>query len=94
MGNGFARRTNLASEWDQMMLAEAGNIDFTNQDHFIMVLCKYSTIDHICVGRNCLSVFGAWVCMRVYVARTRDAKKKGGEGGEGRERERDKLPTC
>jgi hypothetical protein len=37
-----------------MMFAEAGNIDVTNQDHFVMVLCKDSAIDHVCVGRNCL----------------------------------------
>jgi hypothetical protein len=40
------------------MLAEAGDIDVTNQDHFVMVLSKDSIIDHVCVGRNCLSVFG------------------------------------
>jgi hypothetical protein len=41
-----------------MMLAEAGNIDVTNQDHFVMVLLKDSIIDHVCVGREYLSVFG------------------------------------
>ena len=40
------------------MFAEAGNIDVTNQDHFVMVLCKDSIIDHVCVGRSYLSVFG------------------------------------
>jgi hypothetical protein len=46
------RRTNLASEWDQMVLAEAGDINFTNEDHFIMVLLEHSIIDHVCVGRG------------------------------------------
>lgn len=40
------------------MLAETGNIDVTNQDHFVMVLCKDSIIDHVCEGRDYLSVFG------------------------------------
>jgi hypothetical protein len=59
-----------------MMFAEAGNIDVTNQDHFVMVLCKDSAIDHVCVGRNCLSsVFGGGNgCTR------EGEKKKGGEG--------------
>jgi hypothetical protein len=41
-----------------MMFAEARNIDVTNQDHFVMVLCKDSIIDHVCVGQNYLLVFG------------------------------------
>ena len=48
---------NLASEWHQMVFAEAGNIDVTSQDHFDMVLCKDSIVGHVCVGRNYLSVF-------------------------------------
>lgn len=66
------RRTNLASERHQMMFAEAGNIDITNQDHFVMVLCKDCVIDHVCVGRNCLSsVFGGG---------NEKEKKRGGRG--------------
>ena len=76
-GIGFKRRTNLACEWDQMMLAEAGNIDVTNQDHFVMVLCKDSIIDHVCEGRDYLSVFGGGnTC-------TREKKKGGGRIGWG-----------
>jgi len=46
--NGFARRrTNLASEGDQVVFAEAGNVDFANQDHFVMVFRKDSIIDHV-----------------------------------------------
>jgi hypothetical protein len=55
-----------------MMFAEAGNIDITNQDHFVMVLCKDCVIDHVCVGRNCLSsVFGGG---------NEKEKKRGGRG--------------
>ncbi len=68
----FERRTNLASEWDQMMFAKAGNVDVTNQDHFVMVLSKDSIIDHVCVGQNYLSAFeGGNGC-------TRERKKKRG----------------
>jgi hypothetical protein len=47
---GFTRGTNLASEWDQMMFAEAGDVDVTNEDHFIMVLSEDCIIDHVCGG--------------------------------------------
>jgi hypothetical protein len=47
MGNGFARRTNLAGERDQVVLAEAGDVDVANQDHFVMVLRKDSIINHV-----------------------------------------------
>lgn len=47
LSRGFARRTNLASEWNQMMFAEAGDVDFSNQDHFVMVFRKDSIIDHV-----------------------------------------------
>ena len=49
--------TNLASEWDQMMFAEAGDVDVTNENHFVMVLSKDSIIDHVCGGQNYLSAF-------------------------------------
>jgi len=48
----FTRGTNLASEWDQMVFAEAGDVDVTNEDHFIMVLSKDSIIDHVCGRRS------------------------------------------
>ena len=46
-GDFWARRTNLASERDQMVFAEARNVDFANQDHFVMVFRKDSIIDHV-----------------------------------------------
>jgi hypothetical protein len=52
MGNVFTRGTNLASEWDQMVFAEARDVDVTNEDHFIMVLSKDSIIDHVCGGQK------------------------------------------
>jgi hypothetical protein len=30
-----------------MMFAEAGDVDFANQDHFVMVFRKDSIIDHV-----------------------------------------------
>jgi hypothetical protein len=76
-GEGGERRTNLASEGHQMMFAEAGNVDVTNQDHFVMVLCKDGTIDHVCVGRNLPFSLWGW--------EWNDAREKkgGGRGGGG-----------
>ena len=64
IGEWLTERTNLASEWDQMVFAEAGDIDVANQDHFVMVLRKDSIIDHVYVGQNYLLVFGVCVCAR------------------------------
>jgi len=47
-----ARRTNLAGERDQMVFAEAGDVDVANQDHFVMVFRKDSIIDHVWRGSN------------------------------------------
>jgi hypothetical protein len=41
-----------------MMLAEAGDIDVTNQDHFVMVLSKDSIIDHVCGLKLPFSLWG------------------------------------
>jgi hypothetical protein len=46
-GEFIARRTNLAGEWDQMVFAEAGDVNLANEDHFVMVLCEDSIIDHV-----------------------------------------------
>ena len=43
--------TNLARERDQMMFAQAGNVDLANQNHFVMILRKYSAIDHVCTEK-------------------------------------------
>lgn len=69
------RRTNLASEWHQMMFAKAGNIDVSNQDHFVMVLCKDSIIDHVCVGSRLPFSLWGWEWMHT----KKEEKKKGGE---------------
>ena len=70
----FERRTNLASEWHQMMFTKARNIDVTNQDHFVMVLLKDCIIDHVYVGRNLPFSLWGWEW------REHEKKKKGGAG--------------
>ena len=84
MGNGFARRTNLAGERDQMVFAEAGDVDVANQDHFVMVFRKDSIIDHVWRGSNL--PFSLFLLGRVdgeWGTREGNEKKKGGREGKG-----------
>jgi hypothetical protein len=39
-----------------MMFAQAGNVDVSDKDHLVMVLCENGIINHICVVS--LLVFG------------------------------------
>ena len=71
---GNSMGTNLARERDQMMFAQARNVDFANQNHLVMILRKDSTIDHVC-ARN-VSPFSLWGCTTD--ARRRKEKKNGG----------------
>lgn len=40
--------SHLASEWHEMMFAETRDVDFTNDDHLIMVLGENSIVNDIC----------------------------------------------
>ena len=57
------------------MFAQAGNVDLANQNHFVMILRKYSAIDHVCTEK--ISPFQPLG----YTDARRRRGKKGGVGG-------------
>lgn len=44
---GGERKTDLASEWYEVVLAETGNVDVPHNDHFVVVLRKHRVVNDI-----------------------------------------------
>ena len=44
--------TDLTREGNEMVFAKAGYVDITNENHFIMILCKDSIVDNVCPHRG------------------------------------------
>ena len=85
-----------------MVFAEARNVDFANQDHFVMVFRKDSIIDHVWRGSklpfSLLCCVWGGIGMGVYTCEGNEKKKRGGEGEGGGcdcrdRRQKDDMPA-